>query len=506
MSKSARRTRLYELDEEIPQLRLRLAELEQERKQIFASLKFPVLTLPVEVTSEIFIHCLPATLPDEPRTPSIVPLLLTCICRQWRNIALATPRLWSKFSILADLPNIQRHHEFIERWLSRSGNLPLSLTFRRGYPYEPENPYEEISPEVLAAHELAATDSMERCLEVFWNYSRRWQNVKFLLKPSLFQRPSISTPDGGFPRLTHITIGSYQRDESFGSEEIKLFGDAAAPQLRSVEIELDTNGDIDLRLFILPWAQLTSFTGKSFVEEECYYVLLQTPALVHCTFSLCKNGDDNAPHAHPSLAPMSYLKSLSLQASHDLSEILGALTLPSLETLSIRNHRGTNHAIPAVRQLLIRSRCDLRDFTYEGKTYDQANEFSDCLRLMPALSSLEVHWATALCAPMFERMYDDAEFVPQLQKLTITINDSGDKFPFERLLAMLQLRSEQPKPLRYLELCATTFFSRHRTSPLPDPLASGFKELIRKGVQICIGNHQLRQNWLRDPHITVFNR
>ncbi|KAJ7181097.1 hypothetical protein C8R46DRAFT_844421, partial [Mycena filopes] len=52
---------------------------------------YPILTLPVEITAEIFTHCLP----DTPAPPSvrIVPLLLARICRQWRNIACGTPRL-----------------------------------------------------------------------------------------------------------------------------------------------------------------------------------------------------------------------------------------------------------------------------------------------------------------------------------------------------------------------------------------------------------------------------
>ncbi|KAJ7103813.1 hypothetical protein C8R44DRAFT_530495, partial [Mycena epipterygia] len=53
---------------------------------------YPILTLPAELTSEIFLHCLPA----EPVRPSakIAPMLLGAICREWRFIAHADPRLW----------------------------------------------------------------------------------------------------------------------------------------------------------------------------------------------------------------------------------------------------------------------------------------------------------------------------------------------------------------------------------------------------------------------------
>ncbi|KAJ7166746.1 hypothetical protein C8R46DRAFT_1271683, partial [Mycena filopes] len=56
------------------------------------SIVYPILTIPVEITAEILGHCLP----DTPAPPSlrIAPMMLTRICRQWRNIACSTPRLW----------------------------------------------------------------------------------------------------------------------------------------------------------------------------------------------------------------------------------------------------------------------------------------------------------------------------------------------------------------------------------------------------------------------------
>ncbi|KAJ7181065.1 hypothetical protein C8R46DRAFT_839742, partial [Mycena filopes] len=54
---------------------------------------YPILTLPVEITAEIFGHCLPDT--PAPPSSTIAPMLLTRICQQWRSIACGTPRLWA---------------------------------------------------------------------------------------------------------------------------------------------------------------------------------------------------------------------------------------------------------------------------------------------------------------------------------------------------------------------------------------------------------------------------
>ncbi|KAJ7029406.1 hypothetical protein C8F04DRAFT_875506, partial [Mycena alexandri] len=51
----------------------------------------PILTIPLEILAEIFVHCLPErTTPD----PKHAPQLLCQICRQFREVAMSTPRLW----------------------------------------------------------------------------------------------------------------------------------------------------------------------------------------------------------------------------------------------------------------------------------------------------------------------------------------------------------------------------------------------------------------------------
>ncbi|KAJ7122296.1 hypothetical protein C8R44DRAFT_590585, partial [Mycena epipterygia] len=53
---------------------------------------YPILTIPSELTSEIFLHCLP----DEPvsASASTAPMLLGMVCREWRFVAHGDPRLW----------------------------------------------------------------------------------------------------------------------------------------------------------------------------------------------------------------------------------------------------------------------------------------------------------------------------------------------------------------------------------------------------------------------------
>ncbi|KAJ7673814.1 hypothetical protein DFH06DRAFT_954437, partial [Mycena polygramma] len=59
-------------------------------KLLLAEIVYPVLTLPPEITAQIFVQ---AVKPLDKASSTSAPLLLLRICRQWRTIALSTPRL-----------------------------------------------------------------------------------------------------------------------------------------------------------------------------------------------------------------------------------------------------------------------------------------------------------------------------------------------------------------------------------------------------------------------------
>ncbi|KAJ7608355.1 hypothetical protein FB45DRAFT_714554, partial [Roridomyces roridus] len=69
----------------IHSLESQLTLLHSEERTARAALDtivYPVLSLPNDVTSEIFQQC------------AGDPLILASVCRHWREIALSCPRLW----------------------------------------------------------------------------------------------------------------------------------------------------------------------------------------------------------------------------------------------------------------------------------------------------------------------------------------------------------------------------------------------------------------------------
>ncbi|KAG2070913.1 hypothetical protein BDR04DRAFT_574760 [Suillus decipiens] len=88
-----------------------------------------VFHLPTEILSEIFLYCLPQ---EEHLSPAsrLAPILLTRVCRRWRQVALGFPRLWSNLLLKDDDDDWHRRAFCYNYWLERSRGYPLSLRIK----------------------------------------------------------------------------------------------------------------------------------------------------------------------------------------------------------------------------------------------------------------------------------------------------------------------------------------------------------------------------------------
>ncbi|KAG1874359.1 hypothetical protein F4604DRAFT_740487 [Suillus subluteus] len=109
-------------------------QLTEQKEKIISSimsyknLVSPLWRLPSEVLSHIFVHCLPE---DKYLSPALelAPVLLTRICRRWREVAVGTPSLWCRLEV-PWVPRTQQGLSFrvcLHIWLQRSQGRPLSL-------------------------------------------------------------------------------------------------------------------------------------------------------------------------------------------------------------------------------------------------------------------------------------------------------------------------------------------------------------------------------------------
>ncbi|KAJ6448442.1 hypothetical protein C8R45DRAFT_1224673 [Mycena sanguinolenta] len=171
---------------------LYLSALEKQGNEVKANLDtvvYPILSLPAEITSRIFVECLPkdgAYLFDR-----CLPLLLLRVCRRWKDIALSISQLWSFVRIESFWPNkfmvspgtpLQ-----LQTWFSRAGERPLSLIINHRQTY--------------GTKEVEALDQ----LDLVW---RRYSRANFDLRG--FASNTLSTlhifSDHGFSSAEFIGI------------------------------------------------------------------------------------------------------------------------------------------------------------------------------------------------------------------------------------------------------------------------------------------------------------
>ncbi|KAF7376708.1 F-box domain-containing protein [Mycena sanguinolenta] len=131
-SMEADRVRLLDLEDRILDLERSLSELRAEQAQVQERLdayKYPVLTLPNEITSEIFTHFLPVYPAAPPLTGLASPTTLTYVCHKWREVALAIPALWRTIQLhhRNTPPGYEQLHHVSNAWIKRSESCLLSI-------------------------------------------------------------------------------------------------------------------------------------------------------------------------------------------------------------------------------------------------------------------------------------------------------------------------------------------------------------------------------------------
>ncbi|KAF8153584.1 hypothetical protein K438DRAFT_1778169 [Mycena galopus ATCC 62051] len=294
---------------QIQDIKRPLSALQGEQALVQARLdayKYPVLTLPNEITSEIFIHFIP----DYPRPPPLVgiysPTHLTHICRKWREVAHTTPALWRAIWFRnRDIP-YERENHISDAWLQRCGSGLLSIKIQndKGGVIRPD----EIS--VILAQRA------------------RWEHLRL----DLFVL-SFRAINGPMPLLRCLELeltGVSFPESALASHDV--------PRLREVVL----NGR-DATHIALPWAQLTSLSIVGAIPSKYLPILQQAAALVHCRLL-----DDTGP-----ISEYDY-------PGFDM-------TFPCLESLEFKNFNGQRPTIatgfldafivPVLRRLRVKEDC-----------------------------------------------------------------------------------------------------------------------------------------------------
>ncbi|KAJ7626558.1 hypothetical protein DFH06DRAFT_1481033 [Mycena polygramma] len=419
-------TSLGDLRSQLSRLDTLIASLTAERQRLQAesdAIVYPVLSLPTEITEEIFQRCL-LSQPQMP-CPSKAPLLLTQICQHWREIALNTPGLWQ--SLL--FKDRESSVELLRLWLSRSGTLPSTFSLHCWDPLRASTLIEAVMP-----------------------HAHRWQDVQFGLPLSSFGDFNLKLRHTSFPILRAISLDILQRTADDQITETVAIKDAPA----LCEVHVSTFPKIKI---LVSWSQMASLTLRDGVEfMECLSLLRACPALVNLTVHTC-----GFAASHTDVLALHSLQALDCNISDGADTLLQYLTPSRLERLAITD-TGTVERASVLTAFLRRSFCQIR---YLSLLLPNANtvlpeNLALFFRAVPdSVSELHLAWRRG---PLPENLFPALLPVDILPQLTALYLRGGPLFDadYQSLVEMLTLRTRYPPLLRSVVLDVTTFSGRSR--------------------------------------------
>ncbi|KAJ7181560.1 hypothetical protein C8R43DRAFT_941395 [Mycena crocata] len=319
-AREADRARTTEIDIEIHELEDRIHLLRVERDAIQEHLqayKYPVLTLPAEITSEIFLQFIPPYPDPPPTSGNLSPNLLTHICRQWRHISFSIPTLWRAISLYIEHPD-NREANIVKSWLARSGSCPLSIR-------------------LIGEYHLPLLE----CILAIIPHRARWEYLH-VSGPDPDDITLLAGPTPLLRQLKLYTEGLFSHPIAFDE----------APLLRSCNLDVNVVTPLPL--------------ARTF-RSEWFPILRHTENLVHFAGAIYSGGSSDI-HSDLTLRRLESLVLMMVYETDDDpgTDYLDMLTLPALRRLQVADScLGTDH-IGSLTSLISRSGCKLEQMCITG--------------------------------------------------------------------------------------------------------------------------------------------
>lgn len=353
------------------------------------------------------------------------PWLLGQISRNWRAIALSSPKLWSSVSIFLRTQSqtsaaVQRRLELaqvslLSLYLTRSHDYPLSLYVNSLY----------------ASHPL---------LSMLYAQSYRWRNAVLYLPAETLKDLSFACK-GALPLLRNLlisitrdsatTITAQQNWEEVIQRDTVVDAFQFTPELKCLAISQIPSFP---SLFAIPWVQLVRFECNLKSEawqqsENSVNVDILRRAsnvrmsMVRCNFSMSLNP---VPLLHLHLHTLNLFSVLDTNPSiPHVAQFLDIVTLPALRQLTIRTQRREIDGSSAILRFIERSEAKCLRVVSLNDMPMSIEATQQLLTLIPAVEHLGLSGVTDDIVRALYRGSNDSPDVGQPGVATDTTNSSS---------------------------------------------------------------------------------
>ncbi|KAJ7087026.1 hypothetical protein C8R43DRAFT_309965 [Mycena crocata] len=395
---TALRARLAQIDAEMEDIQSRLDHLDMARKPVVEALKsvvYPILSLPPEITAEIFVQYVDADHPPDLHINRSGPLLLASICKAWRDLALELQSIWSRIRIHPSPKGLASTEDVLRCWLARAGTHPLELDLQKYCPTSDCPVFATLLP-----------------------YSMQWQEFSCRLLSPI---PSaIEDIRSRIPTLRKLKV-IQQRDRTVPTP-IAAFSDA--PLLREVYLS-----NVTLQQISLPWMQLTTLECYGQDAAQCVQILQHCPNLESLTA-------DTFHHPITEPVRLAHLRTLKFHNHH--FGFLDCLILPSLTSISLLTNDSSS--LSTLNSFIERSGCALRSVTLHSLPSTMAVPILQSLSTVANVSIVGIFWYRPDFTQLFARITTDAAFLPSLRSLDIEHCENAIELPYPAIAKLLAAR------------------------------------------------------------------
>ena len=322
------------------------AAVEEKISELEAQ-KEPINWLPPELLEQVFLAVTDFDLPNSKYRPQVV---VSHVCRKWRIISLASPRLWSRINLQGFAKP-----DALSTFLKRSGKAPLEIDYR-------------------SLANVSASQECSQMADMIIITQQHFERVTYLTlqssaaSPLVCILPSINNHNLAFPRLHYLCLSIKDPNPTF-VEVPSLMDATPADSDSSKEPSPSTSCLSRLKLERVPLFKLvTPFTANlRFLElsysprksnstgidfyylkmSSLYHFLAHTPLLEELVLNntvpyfdvmLATDGTDNldVPY-HRTPVNLAHLKTLewSYPFAVDIYRLLSLIDTPGLEKLDL---------------------------------------------------------------------------------------------------------------------------------------------------------------------------
>ncbi|KAJ6486478.1 hypothetical protein C8R47DRAFT_1216588 [Mycena vitilis] len=448
----------------------------------------PALNLPVEITAEIFAHCLPPQAVDyiqaakitvqlfPTNIPKITPCVLASTCRAWRDVALASPSLWSalhlRFKGIPEAAILETGlvESFIDQWYDHAGQHPLSLAIHH------------------ASREEDATEHFTptRMRTVIEHYAPRLRYLELDMSELSVRRLDLCSVH--FPQLAVAVFGCKYGSDPNNVPPIKLFRKGQAPRFH--DLRLGSSLGVGMGNFTISWSQLTKFQGPIYnmmifrralnLTEVAFYLVANPES---------EDSDDSEPTAG---TPITHKKLRSLAfTSSDTDDVMKQLTLPALQSLDISRIWHDNETHGSLEPFLIRSKINSSfpllslSVRAHGFRFDDWHQW--IAHVGDTVENFELKSASQVLLSTLFAPSGNLSLLPNLRTLHITSVRSSGVPDYPQLVRFLGARSHMLRSFRLDWNVPFTQNSEPTVAPWAPDISGQFLRILNAGMDIYIG-------------------